>query len=198
MLQRVYLIRHGETDWNREGRAQGQHDIPLNDKGREQACQLGMFLAKKKPASLICSDLSRARETAELIGQPCGLTPVVFSELRERDMGDYSGLTDLEIRKKGINDLTRWDGVDGVESDEEILARVMPCLEAFIQDNEGEGIAVTHGGVIKVLLYHLLGIEGRKPRGFVLHNGLLIILRQKDGDLLMEGFLYPDLIGCIN
>lgn len=194
MLQRIYLIRHGETDWNREGRAQGQHDVPLNEIGREQACCLGNYLSNVHPSVIICSDLSRARETAELIGKPSGLAPRVFPELRERNMGEYSGLTDREIRDKGISDLTRWDGIAGVESDAEILSRVTPCLDRFIQENQGEGVVVSHGGVIKVLLYHWLGIESHRPRGFLLRNGLMVVLRPKNGVLLMEGFVYPELL----
>lgn len=198
MLQRIYLIRHGETDWNQEGRAQGQHDIPLNQRGREQARQICFFLEKIRPSSIMTSDLSRAFETAEIIGRPLGLQPIIHPELRERDMGKFSGMTHQEIGAYGITDLTRWDDLPGVETDAAILERVIPCLEMFLGKGEGEGVVVTHGGVIKVLISHFMGINHQMPRRFVLHNGLIAVFQMRNDALMLESLLYPELIGLIS
>jgi broad specificity phosphatase PhoE len=194
MLQHIYLIRHGETDWNREGRAQGQHDVQLNGKGREQARQIGAFLAGIHPAAVISSGLSRARETAEIISHSLGLDPVIHPELRERDMGKFSGLTRQEIQAYGVTDLSHWDGLPGVETDEDLLKRVLPCLQQFIGTNDGDGVVITHGGVIRVLFDHFMGINTKEHRRFALHNGLVAVFQINMGHFMLESLVHPELI----
>jgi broad specificity phosphatase PhoE len=194
MLQRIYLIRHGETDWNREGRAQGQHDVQLNGTGRDQARQIGAFLAKINPTALISSGLSRAKETAEIIGHSLGLEPVIHQELGERNMGVFSGLTRQEIQAYGVTDLSHWDGLPGVETDEAILERVIPCLQRFVESNEGDGVVITHGGVIRVLFDHFMGINNKDHRRFALHNGLVAVFQINQGNYMLESLVYPELI----
>jgi broad specificity phosphatase PhoE len=198
MIHHLYLVRHGETDWNRENRAQGQHDVPLNEKGREQARHIGVFLRRVQPSTLICSDLSRARETAAIIGSFLDIQPVVYPELRERDMGAFSGLTRQEMRTHGVTDQTRWDDLPGVETDAAVLKRTKTCLEQFINTEDGVGVVVTHGGVIRVLIDHIMGTRHHQPKGFILHNGLVVILQQHQGHLLLDGLLNPDLIRLLS
>ena len=91
----IILFRHGETDWNRSGRFQGHMDIPLNQKGRDQAHQLKKSLAGIKLDLILSSDLLRAKETTSIIRNE---TPTIFSPcLRENDIGEPAGLTKLEI-----------------------------------------------------------------------------------------------------
>src|ERR1700760_4361850 len=94
------LARHGETDWNREGRWQGWADPPLNDTGRAQARELAEQLRSVPFDAVFSSDLARARETAEIVAAPHGVPVVVEPQLREIDIGSWSGLTHDEIRSR--------------------------------------------------------------------------------------------------
>ncbi|MBX9717325.1 MAG: histidine phosphatase family protein, partial [Microbacteriaceae bacterium] len=95
------LVRHGETDWNRERRIQGSTDIPLNDTGREQARATGALLSSRRWTALVASPLSRAAETAKIIGEHVGLgDPELEQRLAERDYGEAEGLTGPEIDAK--------------------------------------------------------------------------------------------------
>ena len=90
------FARHGETDWNFEGRLQGHTDRPLNAYGREQAEALAGRLAREDVAAIYASDLARARETAEIVGERLGLPVVLDPDLREKDWGTWEGLTAVE------------------------------------------------------------------------------------------------------
>ncbi|MBM4397717.1 MAG: histidine phosphatase family protein [Deltaproteobacteria bacterium] len=94
----VHLVRHGETDWNRENRFQGRRDVPLNDAGRAQAVKVAAALADRPLAAVRSSALSRARETAERIAEGRGIEVVVDDRLAEMDFGDWEGLTTLHRR----------------------------------------------------------------------------------------------------
>src|SRR5207248_2072590 len=89
----LLLVRHGETDWNAAGRLQGHTDRPLNDYGRQQARELGDRLAGDRIAAVYASDLVRARETAEILGERLGLVVVLDPDLREKNWGTWEGLT---------------------------------------------------------------------------------------------------------
>src|SRR2546421_2092518 len=88
----LLLVRHGETDWNADGRLQGHTDRPLSDFGRRQARQLAEELANESLEAIYASDLARARETAEIVGKRLGLPVVLEPELREKDWGTGEGL----------------------------------------------------------------------------------------------------------
>src|SRR5919205_4262120 len=92
----LLLVRHGETDWNADGRLQGQTDRPLSDFGRRQARQLAQELVDEELEAIYASDLARARETAEIIGERLGLAVVLDADLREKDWGTWEGLNSVE------------------------------------------------------------------------------------------------------
>src|SRR5690554_970725 len=94
----LYLVRHGETDWNFEHRIQGATDIPLNDTGRQQARRTGRLLASRKWDAIVASPLSRAFDTASIIAEEIGLpAPTALAGIVERNYGDAEGLTGTEI-----------------------------------------------------------------------------------------------------
>jgi len=93
----VYLIRHGETAWNREGRCQGVTDIPLTEKGTQQACKIASLFAAKPVSRILSSPLQRAKTTAEIIAQRHRLSVETYDELREWHQGELEGLTGLEL-----------------------------------------------------------------------------------------------------
>jgi len=97
-MTRFWLARHGETDWNLEGRFQGQADPPLNAKGLEQAHTLADRLAGEGIEAIYCSDLQRARRTAQIIGKRLGLKPKVDKRLREISLGAWEGMKKEQIQ----------------------------------------------------------------------------------------------------
>ena len=115
----ILLARHGETDWNREGRFQGHADPPLNETGRAQAAELAAGLAGIHLAAVYSSPLRRALETAELVAATHGVDPVPIDALREVDVGSWQGLTRAEVGVRFPEQLSRWfDYAQGWEDGE--------------------------------------------------------------------------------
>ena len=125
MTTELYLVRHGETDWNRQRRIQGLTDIPLNDTGREQARATGRALGRRAFDGIFSSPLGRALETARIIAGEVGLPePSVIDALAERNYGEAEGMGFDEIER-------RWPdrrAVPGQESREQVVERVLPAL----------------------------------------------------------------------
>jgi broad specificity phosphatase PhoE len=137
----LLLVRHGETDWNADGRLQGQTDRPLSDFGRRQARQLAGELEGEKLEAIYSSDLSRARETAEILGERLGLPVVLDADLREKDWGTWEGLT------AGERDRVEFVG----ESTEAHQRRILRALRRIAERHPGEArvLVVTHGGSMR-------------------------------------------------
>ena len=149
----LILVRHGETDWNRDGIWQGHGDPPLNDLGRRQAAELAERLADVAVDALYSSDLRRAYETAEIIGVAKGLEITVEPDLREIDIGAWSGLTHAQIAER-FPGMERHDG----EASDAFDARAVGVLTRIARAHEGGHVlVVTHGGVIRALDRHLSG-----------------------------------------
>lgn len=147
----MLLVRHGQSEWNAEGRWQGQADPPLSDLGREQA-----FHAARRLGTvdlIACSDLQRATDTAMVLSEMLGVGPVVIdARLRERDAGAYSGLTRAEIDEQFPGYLDERREPPGWEPDEALLDRVHECLHALAVEYPGaEIVVVTHGGCVYAL-----------------------------------------------
>ena len=146
----LLLARHGETDWNRDGRWQGWADPPLNERGRAQARVLAEQLRVLPFDAAYSSDLRRALETAEIVAASHGVSVVADAGLREIDIGSWSGLTRPEIEE-------RYGGkrVDG-ESREAHQARVLAAVERIARAHRGERLlVVTHGGTMRALHNHV-------------------------------------------
>lgn len=164
----IYLIRHGETDWNRDRRYQGQRDIPLNDKGRAQAKRNGEALQALLPAiasaQFVSSPLGRARETMQIVRGALGLTPDAYTldgRLRELSYGTWEGqlqqdLPNLDaagLAERG-KDPFRWRPRGG-ESYADLLVRVVNWQQAIEYDT----VVASHGGVSRCLRAHVLGLD---------------------------------------
>jgi probable phosphoglycerate mutase len=162
----LILVRHGETDWNRDGRWQGQADAPLNERGREQARALADELAGEPVDAVYASDLSRARETAEIIAARLDREPVeVDRRLREVHVGGWSGLTMAEIEDRFPADFERWRAGDpahafsGGETYAAMGERVVDGLaEIASRHPDGHVVVVLHGGSIRGALAHAAGV----------------------------------------
>jgi glucosyl-3-phosphoglycerate phosphatase len=155
---RLILVRHGESTWNAEERLQGQLDPPLSERGREQARTLTAMLDGVPDERVICSDLVRARETADMLG----LCPARFDpRWREIDVGSWAGRTAAEIDAQG-DELTNWRGgprraPDG-EPWEAFHARVAGAIDELTAEG-GPWIVICHGGCIRAGTAHLTGAD---------------------------------------
>ena len=146
----LLLVRHGETDWNADGRLQGQTDRPLSDFGRDQARRLAEELESEVLKAIYSSDLARARETAEIVGERIGLPVVPEPDLREKDWGTWEGLTAVE------RDRVEFVG----ESTEAHQERTLRALRRIAERHPGEGsvLVVTHGGSMRRVQTAALGL----------------------------------------
>jgi glucosyl-3-phosphoglycerate phosphatase len=158
MTDRLILVRHGESTWNAEHRLQGQLDPPLSELGREQARALAPVLGELPGEQVICSDLARARETAELLG----LRPARFEPgWREIDVGEWAGRTAAEIDAQA-DAVTNWRGGPRTAPDGESWAaftrRVAGEVDALVAAG-GPWLVVCHGGCIRVAVAHVTGAD---------------------------------------
>jgi probable phosphoglycerate mutase len=146
----LLLARHGETEWNREGRWQGWADPPLNETGQRQARELAEQLRSTPFDAVYSSDLQRAHETAIIVAKPHDVPVVADPGLREIDVGSWSGLTRAEIDER-FPGRERPDG----ETREEHLTRVLQTVERIARAHAGERLLiVSHGGTMRALRSH--------------------------------------------
>ncbi|TDN93032.1 histidine phosphatase family protein [Microbacterium sp. BK668] len=182
----LILVRHGETDWNRDRRIQGATDVPLNDTGRRQArdaaATLRGMLDPRARAVVVASDLSRARETGEIIAGELGLpAPRLYPELRERAYGVAEGLSVDEYFARWGD----WHGTDVPEAEtrEDLRTRALAGLTKVARDVRRETapgaasvIVVTHGALIREVIRHASGdalpLEGERLANASAHTVL--------------------------
>ncbi|WP_394771507.1 histidine phosphatase family protein [Lacisediminihabitans sp.] len=184
----LYLVRHGETDWNLDRRIQGSTDIPLNDTGRAQAARTGRLLASRRWDAIVSSPLSRALETGRIIAREVGLdTVTTMDAIVERHYGAAEGLADHELSRLFPGDTP----VPGRETREQVAGRVIPALVALAENHPGGNIVVTtHGGVIRTVLNAVAPDENRH-RGIPITNGSVHSFRHTDGGLELVAFDDP-------
>jgi broad specificity phosphatase PhoE len=152
----VVLIRHGQTEWSRDGRHTGRSDIPLTEHGREQAESLRSALEDREPALVLVSPLSRALDTCALAG--FGDRAETDPDLVEWDYGDYEGLTSPQIRERRP-DWSLWrDGCPGGETPAEVGARADRALTR-LRGLDGEALVFSHGHFLRVLASRWVGLE---------------------------------------
>jgi broad specificity phosphatase PhoE len=152
-VARLLLVRHGESEWNAVGRWQGWADPPLSELGRRQAELAARAIGGVD--AVAASDLQRALATAELIADDLGVGPVlVDAALRERDAGEWTGLTRKQIEQQWPGALANGERPDGYEGDAALLERVLPAL-LKLQAQGDTILVITHGGVIGAVDRHL-------------------------------------------
>lgn len=164
---KVILLRHGQTEWNTLQKYQGHTDIALNDFGRKQAQMVASYLCDNEEIEAIyCSDLSRGRETAEIVARENKLEVNCDPRLREISFGHWEGLTFSEVYERYPQEFDNWFHntrlvkVPGGESFDDVLARSLPALEEIVAQHSGTVLVVSHGGLIKTLINHLNGGNG--------------------------------------
>jgi broad specificity phosphatase PhoE len=163
----IHLARHGQTAYNHEGRFQGHLPVPLDAKGREQAAALAEAATRIEVATLWCSPLARARETADIVAARIGLEPHEDARFAETDTGDWTDRSFADVKAEDPAGFARFERSDptfrypGGESFAEQSARVMAAL-ADLRAHRGvlPALVVCHRGVIRLALAALLGDDG--------------------------------------
>ena len=183
---KIYFIRHGETDWNLEGRLQGQKDIPLNDVGRVQAEEAGRKLQALVPhyedLAYLASPMARTRETMEILRTTLGLHPESYKldeRLVELTFGDWEGMTWKEVRKAepalaALREQDKWHYAPpgGGESYAMLVDRIRPILDDLTRDT----VVVAHGGVARAFLSIACGVNSRQAASMDIWQGRVLVI----------------------
>jgi probable phosphoglycerate mutase len=189
----IVFIRHGLTDWNVEGRLQGQRDVPLNDTGRAQARRNGAALAEAIPDvasfDFVASPLGRARETMEIVRDAMGLDAAAYridDRLREVTFGEWEGFTTEEVRARepsgvAARERDKWRfQPPGGESYERLADRLRPWLNAI----GGPTVVVAHGGIGRVLWIELAGLDPAAAVAIDIPQDKVFVWRDGKAELL--------------
>ena len=184
----IYLLGHGEVEGAETRRFIGHLDVPLSALGERQCRAQAVRLARVRLEAVFCSDLLRARHSAEIIAAPHGLTTTLVPALREMAMGRWDGLTAAEIRDREPEAFADWMSrvgefpFPGGESVPDLLARVAPAFDAIAAAHADRPIAiVAHGGPNRALLCRALGLPPGKLLAFGQDYGALNVLEVRAG-----------------
>ncbi len=166
----IVLVRHGETDWNRERRFQGHADMPLNEVGRSQASELAERLLGEPVTAIYTSPLRRASETAKILADKLGVEARTHEALREIDVGTWEGLTIVEVKRRFPEraDQSWRAGWEDGETYEDLASRVVPALlELGSKHEDGHVLVVTHAGPIRAALAASMGLSHDDARPLI-------------------------------
>lgn len=187
-MRRLYIARHGETEWNALRRLQGAADIPLHEDGRAQARALGGTLGLARIATVTTSDLSRARETGEIAAALLGLSvPTIDPELRERSFGVFEGLNREELEARFPDEWRAWQTSaatpPGGEPTEVVIARMKRALERILAQ-DGPTLVISHGAAMRLVLTEL----GGQPVPPVGNGEIYRVDAEADGRIFVEAW----------
>ena len=177
-VKKLILVRHGETDWNAEGRIQGMLDVPLNALGMQQAALTAAELARSiDMADMVSSDLVRTRETTTPIAEATGFEPRFDARIRERNFGVWQGKTYEEWRVLDAVGMARYNagdpdyGPEGGETASQFLKRCVEAVTDLVLGSlEKTLILVTHGGVVSSMVRHAQGLNPQSARTWSVPN----------------------------
>jgi broad specificity phosphatase PhoE len=165
--RRLILLRHGQTEYNADNRMQGQLDTELSELGRSQARAAATALVGRRPISIVSSDLRRAYDTAVEVGDNAGLPVQIDERLRETHLGDWQGLTHLDVDARAPGARAAWRGdatwaPPGGESRLDVARRSKPVVAELVEKHEDWAekpvVLVAHGGLIAALTAALLDL----------------------------------------
>jgi broad specificity phosphatase PhoE len=180
---KIYLVRHGQTSWNRDRRLQGLRDIPLNRTGVRQSYRLAEWYRSTGVRRLVSSPLLRARRTAQILSERAGCAPLIDDRLREIDHGPWTGLPPEAIANRFPDDFAIWDSVPEklrMSEGERLMAVYRRCTDALldlISEYRGEDVVVvSHGVVNALLLCAAMGASHSRIREYSHHNAAVSAL----------------------
>lgn len=163
---KLYLVRHGETEWNAGGRFQGHSDVPLSNFGRQQAEKLALSLKQTKIDAFYSSDLARAMDTAKIIAKEHASQVNYLPDLREINFGAWEGLTYDQISQNYGDLSVQWRSnpldtqIPNGEKLYDVAVRCQRAINEIIEQHAGETVLVaSHGGVIRVIVANALGFD---------------------------------------
>lgn len=186
---RLFIVRHGETDWNREGRFQGQQDTELNERGLSQGDRVADYLSGHRFEAVVTSPLKRARVTGEKIASATGCETVeTWDEFTEINHGDWEGLLSGEVKARWPRVIDLWHTSphtvimpgDGGESLRSVQLRALKALEELATKYSGDVLLASHDAVIKTLLCNFLGTPLSSFWSFQIANCSLTVAEIQD------------------
>jgi len=193
--QRLILVRHGVTAWNREGRFQGHSDPPLSDDGRAEAALAATRIGADpdlRPARIVSSDLVRAFATARAIGAATGLEPLPDARWREIGQGEWEGRTHADLEVTDTERYRAWRDADGIrqppggEPLDAARRRVTDALGALLVGDGWPACIVSHGGTLRITAAVLLELGDRPPALDVDNAAISVVNRLDDGTWQLE------------
>jgi len=174
-MKEIYLVRHGQTDWNHQGITMGHKDIPLNAFGRRQAVLTARRLSELRIDKIFSSDLQRAAETAEIIAQPQAVKPTLNPELREINLAGFEGISGAELRANFPHAFMIFGNEHAgaisrphpaTETRLDLLNRTRVVFDEIWGDESFEtALIVCHGGVIRCIINHVLQLQSNFSSG---------------------------------
>ncbi len=189
----LIVVRHGETVWNEIGKQQGWLDTELSELGRAQAQAIADSLTGEHFDALYSSDLGRAMQTAEIIGERLGLEILTDTRLRERNLGIMQGLTMAEFEQKYPEKYAQFRGGDpdyvipDGESVRQRYERNITCAEELARHHGGQRLlVVAHGGILNSFFRHAVGMDLTAPRHFSLYNASINTFTLTDGQWRLD------------
>lgn len=192
-ITRLYILRHGETEWNRKGLMQGHKNSPLTENGKNQARALAEAMSEKGIKRIYSSDLGRAMETTEIINSRLKLPVKQDLRLREQNLGIMQGMTKTQFREKYPKEWARfstWDpdySLPEGETARQKLERSVGCLEELAEKHPGENLLiVSHGGILDSVFRSSQKIPLNHPRSFSIYNGAVNRFSLSDGHWVLE------------
>ncbi|MGV7220534.1 MAG: histidine phosphatase family protein [Nitrospinales bacterium] len=190
---RIYLIRHGETANAKDHALNGHFDIELSLKGKDQISSVAKALKDSPIRAIYSSDLIRTLDSAKIISQNFELQPICYPELRELSFGKWEGLSLKELNSKYPGEVQKRFAnpetfqAEGGETLNQLVERVLPKYEEIIDKHSGEEIVImSHGGVNRVILGHLLGIPLNNVFRITQENAGINIIQYYNGQPVIE------------
>jgi alpha-ribazole phosphatase len=193
---KIFLVRHGITESNKQKRYVGWTDVELSPEGCAQAEALAPGLSSRQITGLYSSDLRRAAKTAEILGTRCGIKPVTTPLLREMNFGEWEGLCYEEILSAYEKELRLWydDPFHRSPPGGEDLRGVCQRTRAFLEelwlreDRNGNFVVVSHGGAICSIIHHYLGLKQERFWELTVDNASVSLL-EKDADYVQVSYV---------
>ncbi len=196
----LFLLRHGRTYSNDEGRYRGWSEADLSMEGRRQAEKTADYLSRQELDRIFCSDLYRARETAQIVGEKCGLKPFPTPLIREMHFGRWEGLNYEEIMESGEKEFDSWISnpfsipVPGGENLKDVYHRIRQFEESLHKAGlEGKSVAVvTHGGLIRTWLFYTMEMKEEDFWNIQIKNASISLLHKEEDSLQVVYYNYTD------
>jgi broad specificity phosphatase PhoE len=192
-MKKIFLVRHGESQWNVLKKIQGQQNIPLTDKGLKQANLIGNRLVNEKIDKIYSSDLLRAFNTAQIIGEKLKINVTPMKEFREINFGIWEGISNEKILSQYYDEFVIWRKmpeklmIENAETLKEVQSRAMDGIKKIIEDKENENILiVSHSVTLKTMILGLLNIDLTYFKNLTLNNVSLTIIENRDYNRVLK------------